>query len=75
MTEWESAEENGTYRLHEYNCPIAQVANRYRQACHCEKQLFETLLDASVERTECLADGGARCTYAIKPKGGAAANS
>jgi predicted ArsR family transcriptional regulator len=66
MTEWEPGEEDGAYRLYEYNCPIAQVAKRYRQACHCEKQLFEQLLDAKVERTECLADGGARCTYVIQ---------
>ncbi len=67
MTEWEPAEEDGTFRLYEYNCPIAQVANRYRQACHCEQQLFGQLLGATVERTECMADGGARCTYAIRP--------
>lgn len=67
MTEWEPAEEEGAYQLYEYNCPITQVANRYRQACHCEKQLFEHLLDAAVERTECMADGGTRCTYSIQP--------
>ncbi|RKP55088.1 transcriptional regulator [Cohnella endophytica] len=66
MTEWEKDEEEGAFLLYEYNCPIAQVANRYRQACHCEKQLFERLLDADVKRTECLADGGSRCTYSIR---------
>jgi predicted ArsR family transcriptional regulator len=66
MTEWETSEEVGTFKLYEYNCPIAQVANQYRQACRCEQQLFERLLGASVERTECLAEGGARCTYAIR---------
>lgn len=66
MTEWEPGEEAGAYTLYEYNCPVAQVANRYRQACRCERQLFERLLDADVERTECLADGGTRCTYAIR---------
>lgn len=68
MTEWEASEESEVYHLHEYNCPIAQVANRYRQACRCEHQLFERLLDAQVERTECLAEGGGRCTYAIRAK-------
>ncbi|WP_219637969.1 metalloregulator ArsR/SmtB family transcription factor [Cohnella sp. CFH 77786] len=67
MTDWApDADEPGAYKLYEYNCPVAQVANRYRQACHCERQLFERLLDAEVERTECLADGGQRCTYAIR---------
>ncbi|MBO9597065.1 MAG: ArsR family transcriptional regulator [Cohnella sp.] len=68
MAAWERTGEDGTYALHEYNCPIAHIANRFRQACRCEQQLFSRLLNADVERTECLADGGARCTYAIKPK-------
>lgn len=67
MTEWEADGEGG-YRLYEYNCPIAQIARQHRQACECEQQLFEQLLGAEVERTECLADGQRRCTYAIKPK-------
>jgi predicted ArsR family transcriptional regulator len=75
MTEWEAvgssdgmgnnAGGSDSYLLYEYNCPIAQVANRYRQACHCEKQLFENLLGARVERTECIVEGGMRCTYTI----------
>ncbi|MFC5529890.1 helix-turn-helix transcriptional regulator [Cohnella yongneupensis] len=68
MATWERAEENGGFALHEYNCPIAHIANQFRQACHCEQQLFAQLLEADVERTECLADGGGRCTYAIKPR-------
>ncbi|WP_276356412.1 helix-turn-helix transcriptional regulator [Cohnella caldifontis] len=69
MTEWlQDPKDPGTYRLYEYNCPVAQVANRYRQACQCERQLFEQLLEADVERTECLADGGPRCTYQIRQK-------
>ncbi|WP_258171342.1 metalloregulator ArsR/SmtB family transcription factor [Paenibacillus sp. R14(2021)] len=51
--------------LHEYNCPIAQVANRYQQACQCELSLFQQLLEAKVERTECLAKGGGKCSYRI----------
>lgn len=68
MTEWEHNEGEESYILYEYNCPIAQVAKQYRQACQCEKQLFEQLLDAKVERIECLADGETRCTYVIQSK-------
>jgi len=60
------AETPGVYTLYEYNCPVAKVARQYRQACHSERQLFERLLDAEVERTECLADGQIRCTYKIR---------
>ncbi|WP_336771582.1 helix-turn-helix transcriptional regulator [Paenibacillus sp. MMO-58] len=57
--------DNGQYVLHEYNCPIAQVAGKYEQACSCELSLFESLLQTKVERTECLAKGGGRCSYTI----------
>ena len=64
MVEIEPAAAGG-YQLHEFNCPIAQVAKPYQQACTCELQLFEELLQTQVERTECLAKGGAKCTYVI----------
>ncbi|CAI6014748.1 helix-turn-helix transcriptional regulator [Cohnella sp. JJ-181] len=66
MSHWERDGTGDGYTLYEYNCPIAQVAGKYRQACSCEQQLFETLLGAEVNRTECIADGGAKCTYAIR---------
>jgi predicted ArsR family transcriptional regulator len=59
---------NGSWLLHEYNCPIAQVADRYDEPCACELALFRELLNADVERTECLAKQGRRCTYRISPK-------
>lgn len=57
----------GELLLHEHNCPISQVASRYQQACRCELELFQSLLgaDTAVERTECLAKGGGKCTYRI----------
>ena len=64
MAEVETKDQEG-YFLHEYNCPITGVAGKYEQACNCELALFQGLLEAVVERTECLAKGGARCTYAI----------
>ncbi|MCA0754695.1 winged helix-turn-helix transcriptional regulator [Paenibacillus sp. N4] len=64
MVETESSQD-GSYMLYEYNCPIAQVAGKYQQACKCELALFRKLLEAPVERTECLAKGGGRCSYRI----------
>lgn len=69
MVEWEQTGE-GDYLLHEHNCPISQVANRFQHACQCELSMFRTLLDTDkVDRTECLAKGGNRCTYVIKNTG------
>ncbi len=65
MVQWEQNDQ-GEYTLLEYNCPIAQVANRYNEACHCELALFGKLLEADVERTECLTKGGSKCTYRIR---------
>lgn len=60
-------QEDGSWLLHEYNCPIAQVAKRYEEPCRCELVLFQELLGTTaVERTECLAQQGMRCTYHIK---------
>ncbi|AEI40083.1 helix-turn-helix transcriptional regulator [Paenibacillus mucilaginosus] len=60
--------EDGTYLLQEFNCPIAQVANQYNHACSCELAMFQSLLgpEARIERTECLAKGGGKCTYEIR---------
>lgn len=68
MAEWEKGEQGGSYILREYNCPISKVAGRYEQACECELKLFEELLGADVERTECLAKGGCKCVYVIREK-------
>jgi predicted ArsR family transcriptional regulator len=66
MVEWEQTEDG--FELKEHNCPISQVANRYNVACECEQQLFEGLLQADVQRTECLANGGGKCVYKIKAR-------
>lgn len=65
MVKWEQQRE-GEFLLSEHNCPITQVANRYQQACQCELSLFQRLLGVNVERTECLAKGGTKCTYVIQ---------
>lgn len=63
MADWMQTESG--FELREFNCPISQVANRYNEACDCERQLFEQLLDAQVKRTECLAKGDGKCVYRI----------
>lgn len=66
MVEWEKISDD-KYKLVEYNCPIAQVAKNYHQACSCEIGFFRNLLgDANVERPECKAKGGANCVYYIE---------
>lgn len=54
------------YTITEYNCPISQIANKYNHACNCELKLFESLLEAEVDRTDCLAKGDKKCVYRIR---------
>lgn len=67
MVDWSQTQDD-TYTFSEHNCPIAQVANTFGQACQCELALFRNLLDAKVERTECLAKGANKCVYVISKK-------
>lgn len=64
MVDWSQLREDA-YIFSEHNCPISQVANTFGQACQCELALFRNLLDANVERTECLAKGASKCVYII----------
>jgi predicted ArsR family transcriptional regulator len=67
MVDWQKGEEEGTYVLTEYNCPIAKVANEYQQACSCELSLFKRMLHTDdIERKTCMAKGGDYCCYVIK---------
>ncbi|XID94772.1 helix-turn-helix transcriptional regulator [Paenibacillaceae bacterium WGS1546] len=68
MATWERTGE-AEFVLTEYNCPISQVANKYKQACACELKLFESLLGAEVSRSDCLASGDLKCVYRIRSSG------
>lgn len=55
------------FELIEYNCPIYQVAHRYKKACQCELSLFKRVLGIQqIERTSCIAEGDHCCKYIIK---------
>ncbi|MCH5584521.1 transcriptional regulator [Shimazuella sp. AN120528] len=64
----ESEEINdGEIEFIEYNCPIFEVANKYKKACDCELSLFKEVLGVdSIERTTCMSDGDHKCRYVMK---------
>jgi predicted ArsR family transcriptional regulator len=59
---------SGKFVIMEYNCPVIQVAQEYWEACSTERELFEKLLDASVETTHRAAKGDLTCRFLIDPK-------
>ena len=66
MTEWEQQSED-VFVMKQHNCPYFKIANRYEMICERERSGYRMLLGASVERTECVAKGAARCVYYIRP--------
>ncbi|MGG1663159.1 helix-turn-helix transcriptional regulator [Brevibacillus sp. NRS-1366] len=66
MTEWEQQSDE-VLVMKQHNCPYFKIANRYEMICERELSGYRTLLSASVERTECVAKGAARCVYFIRP--------
>lgn len=66
MAEYQQIDEK-EFELVEYNCPIYQVADQYKQACHCELSLFKNVLGVKqIERTSCISEGAHCCRYTIK---------
>ena len=59
---------SGKFVIMEYNCPVIQVAQEYWEACSTERELFEKLLDVSVETTHRAAKGDLTCRFLIDPK-------
>ena len=66
MPAWEK-QEDGTYVLHQYHCPILHVASGCSEACHHEMALFVDLLNAEVIRQNHQVAGDTECSYEIRP--------
>ena len=67
MPVWEQ-QEDGSFVLRQYHCPILHVAAGCSEACAHELSLFVDLLDAQVTRQSHQVTGDTECTYEIRPK-------
>ncbi len=56
----------GSFVLREHNCPIYDVAQRHREACNCEQELFKRVLNKDVKREMTMVDGQPCCEYRIE---------
>lgn len=60
-------QEDGSYILKEYNCPISELAKDYHKACKCELDLFRSVLGTKkVISHGCMAHGDDYCNYEIR---------
>jgi predicted ArsR family transcriptional regulator len=65
MCEW-AQEDDGSFTITQFNCPVDCVARRHQQLCAHELVLYEELLGVSVAREGVtIAGGGLCCRYRI----------
>ena len=67
MAEQVNGSEN-SYELLEFNCPIFRIAEKYSYTCTLEREMFEDLLEASVDTTHRVIDGQNVCRFFISKK-------
>ena len=66
----ELEENDKSFKLKQFNCPISKVAYRFREACAHDLQLFRELFGEGVTREQCLSDGDQSCVYVIPKSSG-----
>ena len=60
---WEVSD--GHYRLFTCNCPYAGVSEQHPELCEMDRALIQRLVHEPIRRESRIAEGDARCTYAL----------
>lgn len=58
-------EDESSYVLKQFNCPISKIASEFKEACKYQLQIYRDLLRKDVMRPECISEGNPSCTYVI----------
>lgn len=58
-------EDESSYVLRQFNCPISRIASEFKEACKYQLQIYRDLLRKDVMRPECISEGNPSCTYVI----------
>jgi predicted ArsR family transcriptional regulator len=66
MAKWNRAGE--TIQLTEYNCPYVRIGQRHPEICTIDQAVIRQVLDADVEKTNCVLNGAERCVFVIRPQ-------
>jgi predicted ArsR family transcriptional regulator len=70
MARWNRTGE--TISLTEYNCPYLAIGQRHPEVCTLDQSVISQVLNASVQKTTCVLEGGNHCVFVITPGQGAA---
>jgi DeoR family suf operon transcriptional repressor len=54
-----------TISLTEYSCPYLRIGQRHPEVCAIDQTVIRQVLNANVEKTTCVLDGGDRCVFVI----------
>jgi len=63
--EWEK--KDNQYQIHEISCPYYQIGIAHPEVCTVDQTLISKMLALPANKVQCILDGGAHCTYVIKP--------
>lgn len=66
MAQWNRTGE--TISLTEYSCPYLAIGQRHPEVCALDQTVIRQVLDASVEKTTCVLEGGNHCVFVITPR-------
>lgn len=66
IAEWQALPD-GSYLLHQHNCPVPRLAERCNQVCEAERRYLAQLLGTELSQIACLAQGQETCTFHIAP--------
>jgi DeoR family suf operon transcriptional repressor len=56
-----------TISLTEYNCPYIHIGQRHPEVCAIDEAVIRVALNADVEKTKCVLNGGDHCAFVITP--------
>jgi DeoR family suf operon transcriptional repressor len=66
MARWNHTGE--TISLTEYNCPYLHLGQRHPEVCAIDQTVIRQVLNANVEKTTCVLNGGDHCVFVITPE-------
>jgi predicted ArsR family transcriptional regulator len=66
MARWNRTGE--TISLTEYSCPYLAIGQRHPEVCALDQTVIRHVLNASVEKTTCVLEGGDHCVFVITPR-------
>lgn len=66
LARWEKTDDG--YILYEMNCPYRRVIQHHPEVCMMDQRFLSAVLNIEVEKIDCMASGGERCTYKIRTR-------